>query len=38
VKTLENEKVKRIFGDTGKREIREGIKLHIIEVHKSSFR
>lgn len=35
---MENEKMKRIFGDTGNRKIREGIKLHIIEVHKLSFR
>ena len=37
MKILENENLKRIFGDIGKREIKEGIKLHVTEVHKSNF-
>jgi hypothetical protein len=35
---LENVKLKRVFGDTGKKKIRDGIKLHITEFHKSNFR
>jgi hypothetical protein len=30
VKILENEELERIFRDTEKREIREGIKLHFM--------
>jgi hypothetical protein len=30
VKILENEELESIFGDTGKREIREEIKLHFM--------
>jgi hypothetical protein len=37
VKILGNEKMKKIFGGAGKSEIREGIKLHIMEIHKSNF-